>query len=133
MDQRTGDQKSHYGFSALEKEEVWERWARGESLKAIGRAFGKPSSSIRGQLSPYGGIRPAPRRRSKLARLALRLALRMALPASRLLSKKPHALTPRLRVTQDCKQRTLKILQTLIQLSRSLRSAGRGSDAVTAP
>ena len=55
MDQRTGDQKSHYGFSALEKEEVWERWARGESLKAIGRAFGKPSSSIRGQLSPYGG------------------------------------------------------------------------------
>ena len=36
MDQRTGDQKSHYGFSALEKEEVWERWARGESLKAIG-------------------------------------------------------------------------------------------------
>ena len=67
MDQRTGDQKSHYGFSALEKEEVWERWARGESLKAIGRVFGKPSSSIYGQLSPYGGIRPAPRRRSKLA------------------------------------------------------------------
>ena len=67
MDPRTGDQKSHYGFSALEKEEVWERWARGESLKAIGRAFGKPSSSIRGQLSPYGGIRPAPRQRSKLA------------------------------------------------------------------
>jgi IS30 family transposase len=67
MDQRTGDQKSHYGFSALEKEEVWDRWQRGESLKAIGRAFGKPSSSIRGQLSPYGGIRPAPRRRSKLA------------------------------------------------------------------
>ena len=66
MDQRTGDQKSHYGFSALEKEEVWERWAQGESLKAIGRVFGKPSSSIRGQLSPYGGIRPAPRRRSGL-------------------------------------------------------------------
>ena len=67
MDQGIGDQKSHYGFSALEKDEVWERWARGETLKAIGRVFGKPSSSIRGQLSPYGGIRPAPRRRSKLA------------------------------------------------------------------
>ena len=40
MDQRTGDQKSHYGFSALEKEEVWERWARGESLKAIRKALG---------------------------------------------------------------------------------------------
>ena len=67
MDQGIGDQKSHYGFSALEKDEVWERWARGETLKAIGRVFGKPSSPIRGQLSPYGGIRPAPRRRSKLA------------------------------------------------------------------
>ncbi len=28
MDQGIGDQKSHYGFSALEKDEVWERWAR---------------------------------------------------------------------------------------------------------
>ena len=40
---------------------------RGESLKAIGRAFGKPSSSIYFQLAPHGGIRPAPRRRSRLA------------------------------------------------------------------
>src|SRR6478736_983756 len=31
------------------------------------RAFGKPSSSIYFQVSPYGGIRPAPRRRSRLA------------------------------------------------------------------
>jgi len=38
-----------------------------ESLKAIGRAFGKPSSSIYFQVSPLGGIRPAPRRRSRLA------------------------------------------------------------------
>ena len=34
------------GFSAAEKTELWDRWQRGESLKAIGRAFGKPSSSI---------------------------------------------------------------------------------------
>jgi len=67
MDQEIGDQRSRYGFSTLEKAEVWDRWQRGESLKAIGRVFGKPSSSIYGQLSPYGGIRPAPRRRSKLA------------------------------------------------------------------
>ncbi len=59
MDQEIEDQRSRYGFSALEKAEVWDRWARGESLKAIGRGFGKPSSSIRGQLSPSGGIRPA--------------------------------------------------------------------------
>mgnify|MGYP000507039495 CR=1 FL=1 len=36
-------------------------------MKAIGRVFGKPSSSIFFQLAPYGGIRPAPRRRSRLA------------------------------------------------------------------
>src|SRR5207249_7568594 len=37
----------HRGFTAAEKTELWDRWKRGESLKAIGRAFGKPSSSIR--------------------------------------------------------------------------------------
>ena len=55
------------GFSTEEKTELWDRWQRGESLKAIGRVFGKPSSSIFFQLAPYGGIRPAPRRRSRLA------------------------------------------------------------------
>ena len=55
------------GFTAAEKEELWDRWQRGESLKAIGRAFGKPSSSIYNQVAPHGGIRPAPRRRSRLA------------------------------------------------------------------
>ncbi len=55
------------GFSTAEKTELWDRWQRGESLKAIGRAFGKPSSSIYFQLAPHGGIRPAPRRRSRLA------------------------------------------------------------------
>ena len=55
------------GFTAAEKTELWERWQRGESLKAIGRAFGKPSSSIYFQVAPHGGIRPAPRRRSRLA------------------------------------------------------------------
>ena len=49
------------------KAELWERWRRGESLKAIERAFGKPSSSIYFQVAPHGGIRPAPRRRSRLA------------------------------------------------------------------
>ena len=55
------------GFTAAEKTELWDRWQRGESLKAIGRAFGKPSSSIYFQLAPHGGIRPSPRRRSRLA------------------------------------------------------------------
>jgi IS30 family transposase len=55
------------GFTAAEKTELWDRWQGGESLKAIGRAFGKPSSSIYFQLAPRGGIRPSPRRRSRLA------------------------------------------------------------------
>jgi IS30 family transposase len=35
--------------------------------KAIGRAFGKQSSSIYFLVAPHGGIRPAQRRRSRLA------------------------------------------------------------------
>src|SRR6478609_1848221 len=55
------------GLTAAEKTELWDRWKRGESLKAIGRAFGKPSSSIYFLVAPHGGIRPAQRRRSRLA------------------------------------------------------------------
>jgi IS30 family transposase len=57
----------HRGFTAAEKTELWDRWKRGESLKAIGRAFGKASSSIYFLVAPHGGIRPAQRRRSRLA------------------------------------------------------------------
>jgi hypothetical protein len=34
------------GFTSAEKTELWGRWQRGESLKAIGRAFGKPRRKI---------------------------------------------------------------------------------------
>jgi hypothetical protein len=60
-------QRFHRGFTAAEKTELWDRWKRGESLKAIGRAFGKPSSSIYFLVAPHGGIRPALRRRSRRA------------------------------------------------------------------
>ena len=74
------DQGFSRGFTTAEKTELWDRWQRGESLKAIGRAFGKPSSSIYFQVSPHGGIRPAPRRRSRLAlTLAEREEIREAL------------------------------------------------------
>ena len=65
------DQGFRRGFTTAEKTELWDRWQRGESLKAIGRAFGKPSSSIYFQVSPHGGIRPAPRRRSQVGADAL--------------------------------------------------------------
>src|SRR5229473_3516114 len=58
------DQRYHRGFTAAEKTELWDRWQRGESLKAIG---GKPSSSIYFQMAPHGGIRPPVRQRSRLA------------------------------------------------------------------
>ena len=62
-------QRCHRGFTAAVKTELWDRWKRGESLKAIGRAFGKPSSSIYFLVAPQGGIRPAQRRRSRMARM----------------------------------------------------------------
>ena len=34
------------GFTAAQSAELWERWKKGEGLKSIGRAFGKPSSCI---------------------------------------------------------------------------------------
>jgi hypothetical protein len=60
-------QRYHRGFTSAEKMELWDRWQRGESLKAIGRALAKPSLSIYFQVAPHGGIRPAARRRSRLA------------------------------------------------------------------
>jgi hypothetical protein len=36
-----------FGFSAVEKSEIWSRWKSGQSLHEIGRAFDKPHSSIR--------------------------------------------------------------------------------------
>ncbi len=54
-------------YTAKQKSEMWDRWQRGESLKAIGRVFERPSSSIYGQLATHGGIRPPARRRSRLA------------------------------------------------------------------
>jgi hypothetical protein len=54
-----------FAFTAAEKAELWDRWKRGESLKAIGRAFGKQSSSIYFLVASHGGIRPALRRGSR--------------------------------------------------------------------
>ena len=54
-----------FAFTAAERTEMWERWRRGESLKAIGRELEKEGSCIYYQLARYGGIRPQPRRRSR--------------------------------------------------------------------
>jgi transposase, IS30 family len=54
-------------YTAAESAEIWDRLRRGEGLKSIGRVFGKSSSSIFAHIRPTGGIRPPPRRRSRLA------------------------------------------------------------------
>ncbi len=50
--------------SAEQRAEIWQRWKAGESLQAIGRAFGRKHTSIHLLLSHHGGIVPADRRRS---------------------------------------------------------------------
>ena len=59
-------QGKRVGLSAAQRTEVWCRWKAGQSLHMIGRAFGKPHTSIHCLLSHHGGIVPAARRRSLL-------------------------------------------------------------------
>ena len=54
-------------YTSAQKQEIWDRWKKGESLKSIGRLFDRPSSSIFNILAPTGGIRPPLRKRSKRA------------------------------------------------------------------
>jgi hypothetical protein len=54
-------------LSLTQRCEIWRRWKSRQSLHEIGRAFGKPHSSIRCLLLPRGGLAPAARRRWRLA------------------------------------------------------------------
>ena len=54
-------------YSEADKALMWDRWQKGDSLNAIARHFGRSHSSIQGILARTGGIRPAARRRSRLA------------------------------------------------------------------
>ena len=58
-----GQRRKRRFFTAAESADIWDRWR----LKSIGRVFGKSSSSIFAHICPTGGIRPPPRRRSRLA------------------------------------------------------------------
>jgi len=46
---------------------MWEHWQKGDSLQQIAQLFDRNHSSIKQILAETGGIRPAPRRRSRLA------------------------------------------------------------------
>jgi hypothetical protein len=46
---------------------MWERWQKGDSLQQIAQLFDRNHTSIERILAESGGIRPAQRRRSRLA------------------------------------------------------------------
>jgi len=54
-------------YTEEQKALMWDRWQKGESLHQIARLFDRNHPSIQGILARTGGIRPAPRRRSRLA------------------------------------------------------------------
>lgn len=54
-------------YTASQKAVMWERWQRGESLHKIAQLFNRQHGSIQRILAESGGIRPPPRRRSRLA------------------------------------------------------------------
>ena len=52
-------------FSEDERVEVWDRWQAGDANRLIGRDLGRSAASIRAFVESWGGVRPAPRRRSE--------------------------------------------------------------------
>ena len=54
-------------YTESQKALMWERWQKGESLQQIAQLFDRNHSSIQGILAVTGGIRPAPRCRSRWA------------------------------------------------------------------
>lgn len=54
-------------YTEKDKALMWGRSQKGESLHSIARHFGRGHSSIQGAIGRTGGIRPLPRRRSRLS------------------------------------------------------------------
>jgi len=51
-------------MTEIQKDELWHRWRKGESLSDIGRALGKFPASVFGVLRLHGGFSPPVRKRS---------------------------------------------------------------------
>jgi IS30 family transposase len=60
-------QRPRIHYTESQKALMWERWQKGESLQQIAQLFDRNHSSIQPILAATGGIRPAPRCRSRLA------------------------------------------------------------------
>jgi IS30 family transposase len=60
-------QRPRIYYTETQKALMWERWQKGESLQQIAQLFDRNHSSVQRILAESGGIRPAPRCRSKVA------------------------------------------------------------------
>jgi len=60
-------QRPRIYYTESDKTLMWDRWQKGESLNSIARLFYRHHSAIQGVLARTGGIRPATRRRSRIA------------------------------------------------------------------
>src|SRR5919112_2297803 len=54
-------------MSWSDRNELWARWRRGESLRDIAHALRRASSVVYATVGAEGGIAPRPRQRSRLA------------------------------------------------------------------
>jgi len=59
-------QRPRIYYSSEQRNLMWDRWQKGDSMHAIARLFDRGHSSVQGILSETGGIRPPQRRRSRL-------------------------------------------------------------------
>lgn len=60
-------QRTRIYYTESQKALMWDRWQKGDSLQHIAQLFDRNHSSVERILAETGGIRPAQRRRSKLA------------------------------------------------------------------
>jgi len=60
-------QRPRIYYTEAQKALMWDRWQKGETMASIARLFDRGHSSIQGIFAETGGIRPAPRRRSRFA------------------------------------------------------------------
>ena len=60
-------QRPRIYYSASQRAMIWERWRKGETIHQIAGLFDRFHSSIQRILAETGGIRPAERRRSRVA------------------------------------------------------------------
>jgi transposase, IS30 family len=60
-------QRTRIYYTESQKALMWDRWQKGDSLQQIAQLFDRNHSSVERILAETGGIRPAPRCRSRLA------------------------------------------------------------------